>query len=237
MAARWIALVTGANKGIGKEIARGLARAGQSVFLGVRDIARGEVAAADLRSDGEVKAIRLDVTSQETVSAAVREIEAAHGRLDVLVNNAGLNAIKRKPSEETVEEFRTVYETNVFGVVRVTNAFLPLLRRSTAGRIVNVTSLRGSISDDEEAWAGQPSMLYGSSKTALNALTAHYARELVGTAIKVFGAAPSHVATDFNNFRGKHTPQEGAAIAIRLATDAQGCVSGRNYNDTRELPW
>jgi len=236
MAAQRVALVTGANKGIGKEIARGLARAGQSVFLGARDLSRGNAAAAELARDGDVKAIRLDVTDQSSISEAVQMIEKLHARLDVLVNNAGVNAIKRKPSEEIVEDFQRVYDTNVFGVVRVTNAFLPLLRRSLAARIVNVTSLRGSIGD-EEAWAGQTSMLYASSKTALNALTAHYARELADIPIEVFGAAPSHVATDFNNFRGKHTPEEGAAIVVKLATDSRGRVSGRNYNDLRELPW
>ena len=231
-----IALVTGGNKGIGKEVVRGLARLGQRVYLGSRDLARGKVAVEDLRSDGDIQVIQLDVLSTESVQSAAKEIEARHGRLDVLINNAGIIAGRRQPSEEAVEDFRAVFETNVFGVVRVINVFLPLLRRSPAARIVNVTSLRGSIGD-EEAWAGQPSMLYASSKTALNALTAHYAHELSATAIRVFGAAPSHVATDMNNFRGKHTTAEGAAIVVKLATEDGNWVSGSNYSDVRRLPW
>ena len=214
-----VALVTGANKGIGKAIVQGLAREGFLVYLGARDPGRG-TAAAELQADGAVHFVQLDVTDPDSVQAAARTIESAAGRMDVLVNNAGISSAPgsrfRTPAEESVENLRAVYETNVFAVVRVTNAFLPLLLRSMAGRIVNVTSKRGSIGE-EGAWVGRPNMTYSTSKTALNAVTVHYARSLVETSIKVNGAAPGHVATDFNGFRGSRTPAEGAAVAIRLA--------------------
>jgi NAD(P)-dependent dehydrogenase (short-subunit alcohol dehydrogenase family) len=178
----------------------------------------------------------------EVAAAAVR-IEADFGYLDALVNNAGVNTGTGrhidhllKPTEETADDLRFVYETNVFAVVRMTNAFLPLLRRSSAGRIVNVTSKRGSIGE-EGAWVGQPDMAYSSSKTALNALTVHYARELAGTAIKVNGAAPGHVATDFNDFRGTRSPEQGAAVAVRLANLPADGPSGAVFEDDVQLAW
>jgi NAD(P)-dependent dehydrogenase (short-subunit alcohol dehydrogenase family) len=126
--------------------------------------------------------------------------------------------------------------SNVFGVVRMINAFLPLLRRSPAGRIVNVTSKRGSIGE-AGAWVGQPDMAYSSSKTALNALTVHYARELAGTPVKVSGAAPGHVATDFNGFRGTRTPEQGSAVAIRPATWPEDGPTGAVFEDDVQLAW
>lgn len=230
------ALVTGANKGIGKEIARGLARFGMVVFVGARNVERGRAAVVELSQDGTVIPVQLDVTDRASVERVVLLIDRDYGYLDVLVNNAGTNVGYQKPSEVTADDFRTVYETNVFGVVTVTSLLLPLLLRSDAGRIVNVTSVRGSVGA-EAAWVGQPSMPYSTSKTALNAMTVHYARELAHTPIKVNGAAPGHVATDFNGFRGTRSPAEGAAIAIRLATlDASG-PSGGVFDDSGRLPW
>jgi NAD(P)-dependent dehydrogenase (short-subunit alcohol dehydrogenase family) len=230
------ALVSGANKGIGKAIAAGLLTDGFVVYVGARDLERGRAAAEDLAGAGDARALQLDVTSDADVDDAVARITQDFGHLDVLVNNAGVNVGYQRPTEETVENLRYVYETNVFAVVRVTNAFLALLRQSPAGRIVNVTSKRGSIGE-EGAWVGQPSMAYSSSKTALNALTVHYARELADTSIKVNGAAPGHVATDFNGFRGSRTPEEGAVVAVRLATlDANG-PTGAVFEDERQLAW
>jgi NAD(P)-dependent dehydrogenase (short-subunit alcohol dehydrogenase family) len=215
-----IALVTGANKGIGKAIVQGLARDGFVVYLGARDPERGRAAAAELAANGDVRFVQLDVTDAISVRAAAQTVESEVGRLDVLVNNAGISSAPgsrfRTPTEESAENIRTVYETNVFAVVTVTNTFMPLLLRSNAGRIVNVTSKRGSIGE-EGAWVGRPYMAYSTSKTALNALTVHYARSLAETSVKVNGAAPGHVATDFNGFRGSRTPEQGAAVAIRLA--------------------
>ncbi len=173
-----VALVTGANKGIGKAIVQGLARDGFIVYLGARNPERGRAAAAELKADDAVHFVQLDVTDPASVRAAAQTIESEAGRLDVLVNNAGISSAPgsrfRTPTEETAENIRTVYETNVFAVVRVTNTFIPLLLQSNAGRIVNVTSKRGSIGE-EGAWVGRPYMSYSTSKTALNALTVHYA--------------------------------------------------------------
>jgi NAD(P)-dependent dehydrogenase (short-subunit alcohol dehydrogenase family) len=235
-----VALVTGANKGIGKAIARGLARDGFVVYLGARDLEKGKAAAEELREEGEVRVIALDVADARSVTAARQTIELEAGQLDVLVNNAGISSAPGSrfsvPMVETAENMRAVYETNVFAVVTVTNAFIPLLLKSTAGRIVNVTSKRGSIAE-EGAWVGRPNMAYSSSKTALNAITVHYARSLAETAVKVNGAAPGHVATDFNGFRGTRTPEEGAAVAIRLAQLGSEGPSGLVFEDETQLTW
>jgi NAD(P)-dependent dehydrogenase (short-subunit alcohol dehydrogenase family) len=238
-----VALVTGGNKGIGRAIVAGLATEGFVVYLGARDARRGQQTATELSDIGDVRFIQLDVTNQAEVDGAVGRMDSEFGWLDALVNNAGVNITNfrnpdrlTKPTEETADDLRNVYEVNVFAVVRVTNAFLPLLLRSPAGRIVNVTSKRGSIGE-EGAWVGQASMAYSSSKTALNALTVHYARELVDTAMKVNGAAPGHVATDFNGYRGTRTPEEGAAVAIRLANlDVDG-PTGAVFEDEARLAW
>jgi len=238
-----VALVTGANKGIGRAIAAGLAERNFTVYLAARDAARGESAAAELRSIGDVRFIPLDVTSQADVDAAAKRLDGDFSQLDALVDNAGVSTLNHrpldhlpKPTEETADDMRFVYEVNVFAVVRMVNAFLPLLLRSPAGRIVNVTSKRGSIGE-EGAWVGQPSMAYSSSKTALNAVTVHYARELADTPIKVNGAAPGFVATDFNNFRGTRTPEQGAAVAIRLATLGPDGPTGTVFEDDTRLAW
>jgi NAD(P)-dependent dehydrogenase (short-subunit alcohol dehydrogenase family) len=236
-----VALVTGANKGIGKAIVKGLACSGLVVYLGARDQVRGKAAAADLASRGDVRFIQIDVTDEVSVRTAAAKVDEDFGLLDVLINNAGIggvgpDGVVRRPSELTATDLRIVYETNVFAIVTVTNTFLPLLRKAVAGRIVNVTSKRGSIGE-EGAWVGQPYMPYSSSKTALNALTAHYARELAGTPIKVNGAAPGHVATDFNNFRGTRTPEEGAAVAIRLAQFNWDGPNGLVFENEQRLAW
>jgi NAD(P)-dependent dehydrogenase (short-subunit alcohol dehydrogenase family) len=235
-----VALVTGANKGIGKAIVKGLARAGFTVFLGARDVERGREAVTELQAVGDVRFIQLDVTDLTSVLAARQSIEAETGRLDVLVNNAGISSAPGSrfsaPIEENAENMRVVYETNVFAVITVTNAFVPLLLKSDAGRIVNVTSKRGSIGE-EGAWVGRPNMAYSSSKTALNALTVHYARSLVSTSIKVNGAAPGHVATDFNGFRGTRTAEQGADVAIRLAQLDSDGPTGVVFEDEQQLAW
>jgi len=231
-----IALVTGANKGIGKAIVKGLANKGVTVLLGARNAERGMKAVNELKDEGKVDFLKLDVTDSESVASACNEIEKNYGRLDILVNNAGVALGNPKPGEATADDFREIYETNVFAVVEVTNKMLPLLKRSSAGRIVNISSIRGSLGA-EGAFVGQPYIAYSSSKTAHNALTVHYARELRDTKIKVNSAAPGHVATDFNNFKGIRTPEEGAAIAIRLAMLDENGPTGGFLNDDGTITW
>jgi NAD(P)-dependent dehydrogenase (short-subunit alcohol dehydrogenase family) len=231
-----VALVTGANKGIGKEIARGLLQRGFTVLLGARDPERGQSAATELAPDGDAVFLRVDVTDEWSIGVAAAMIEDRYGRLDVLVNNAGTPAPRELPSEVTAGLMRAVFETNVFGVVAVTHAMLPLLKRSGAGRIVNVSSLRGSLGDPG-AFVGQPSMPYSTSKTALNAVTVHYSRELVPFGIKVNAAAPGHVATDLNGHRGTRRPAEGAAIAIELATIGPDGPTGGLFDDSGPIAW
>ncbi len=235
-----VALITGANKGIGKAIAQGLAADAFIVYLGARDPERGKAAEAELAAQGDVRFVPLDVTDAASVQAALQRIESEAGRLDVLVNNAGISSAPGSrfsdPIQETAENLRSVYETNVFAVVTVTNAFIPLLLKSEAGRIVNITSKRGSIGE-EGAWVGRPNMAYSSSKTALNAITVHYARSLASTTIKVNGAAPGHVATDFNAFRGTRTSEQGAAVAIRLAQLEHDGPTGLVFEDDTQLAW
>ncbi|QHC62706.1 SDR family NAD(P)-dependent oxidoreductase [Rathayibacter festucae] len=236
-----LALVTGGNKGIGLAIARGLAWKGFTVLLGARSVDAGRDAAGTL--DGDVRPVLLDVTRQDHVDALAARVAEEFGRLDVLVNNAGVNTLTfhpmdhlPTPTEETVDDIRSVYEVNVFAVVRMMTAFLPLLTRAEDGRVVNITSKRGSLGE-EGAWVGQPSMAYSSSKTALNALTVHYAREFAATTLKINGAAPGHVATDFNDFRGSRTPDEGAAVAVRLATLPADGPTGAVFEDDHRLAW
>ena len=230
-----VALVTGGNRGIGIAIVRGLADKGFTVLLAARSVEAGYAAASSL--EGDVRPVVLDVTNQTQIDALAADVAAEFGHLDALVNNAGVNTLTfhpmdhlPTPTEETVDDIKNVYEVNVFGVVRMMNAFLPLLLNAQTPRVVNVTSKRGSIGE-EGAWTGQPSMAYSSSKTALNALTVHYAREFADSALKINGAAPGHVATDFNNFRGTRTPDEGAAVAVRLATLPADGPTGAVFED------
>ncbi|MEV0612892.1 SDR family oxidoreductase [Nonomuraea sp. NPDC050404] len=233
-----IALITGANKGIGYEIARLLAGQGVTTIVGARDEERGRAAAERLGQPY----VRLDVTDEESVAAAAKWIDGEHGRLDILINNAGiagdLNALV--PSTVTAAAIREVYETNVFGVVTVTNAMLPLLRRSESGRIVNMSSELGSLAMamDREGPLWEANFLpYNSSKSALNMITVCYAKELMDTPIKVNAANPGYCATDLNGHSGHRTAEQGAAIAVRLATlDGDG-PTGAYLEDAGSLRW
>ncbi|MGH8876297.1 MAG: SDR family oxidoreductase [Stackebrandtia sp.] len=237
-----IALITGANKGIGFEIARQLGEEGNIVLVGARDEVRGKHAADSLAGYGiEAAPLRIDVTDPTSVTDSAIQIEQRYGRLDILVNNAGIaGGFTGAPSEATADDMREVYETNVFGVVSVTNAMLPLLRRSEAGRIVNMSSHVGSLtlnSDPNSPFAGLNLIAYQSSKTALNAITVAYQKELWGTPIKVNAALPGVVATDINNQRGPRTPAEGAVIAVRLALLDDTGPSGTCLSDNGVVPW
>src|ERR1700719_1673465 len=201
--AETIALVTGANKGIGREISRQLAATGISVMLGARDRERGEKAAAELRAQGlPVEFIQIEVTSQPSVDQAAAEVERRHGRLDILVNNAGIALDWLPGSELTVEALQETFDTNVFGVFRVTKALLPLLKRSKHGRIVNLSSGLGSLTrnaDPNNSLAVRNMLLaYCASKAALNMITIQFANELKSMGIKVNSANPGFTATDMN---------------------------------------
>ena len=235
------ALVTGANKGIGYEIAAGLGALGWTVGVGARDDARREAAVAKLRAGGaDAFGVPLDVTDDASAAAAARLIEERTGRLDVLVNNAGITGtVPQEPTKVDPEVIRTVVETNVIGVVRVTNAMLPLLRRSAHPRVVNQSSHLSSLTLRTAPGAdfGPPSGAYAPSKTFLNAVTVQYAEELADTGIKINLACPGYVATDFNNFQGTSTPAAGARIAVRLATLPDDGPTGGMFDDAGAVAW
>jgi NAD(P)-dependent dehydrogenase (short-subunit alcohol dehydrogenase family) len=220
-----IALITGANKGIGLETARQLGTRGITVLAGARDEARGQQAERALRDalrDGaDARFVPLDVTDEKSVRQAADWIDKEYGRLDILINNAGI-ARGQLPSETDLDQMREVYETNVFGVILVTNAMLPLLRRAPAARIVNVSSEVGSITsmtDPASPLAQMPAGLaYPSSKSALNMITAMYAKELRDTPIKINAANPGYTKTDLNRNTGFRSVAEGAEASVHLAT-------------------
>lgn len=234
------ALVTGANKGLGFEIAAGLGAMGHRVAVGARDRARGEAAVAKLHAAGvDAFAIPLDVRSDRGVAEAAGLIE----RLDVLVNNAGISGETgpgwvQDPTTLDLDVVREVVDTNVYGVIRVTNAMLPLLRLAPSPRIVNISSSVGSMTwqADPTVEVGPIMAAYAPSKSYLNAITVQYARQLAGTNILVNAVCPGLIATDFTGFHGR-PPREAAAIAIRMATLPDGGPTGTFVNDDGVIPW
>jgi len=239
-----VALITGANKGIGFEIARQLGTKDIIVLIGARDQTRGGEAARKLRSEGiDASAVHLDVTDQVMINTVASFIDETYGKLDVLVNNAGISIPEGRvpPSELDLEVFRKTYDTNVFGVFAVTKAMLPLLRRSDAGRIVNISSSVGSLtlnSDPKSFYAQMPPLLaYCSSKTAVNAITVFFANELRQTNIKVNSVSPGYVATDLNDHSGFLTPQQGAALPVTFATLPEDGPSGGFFEGNEAVPW
>jgi NAD(P)-dependent dehydrogenase (short-subunit alcohol dehydrogenase family) len=241
MSEKTIALVTGANKGIGYEIAAGLGALGWSVGVGARDEQRRADAVARLCAAGaDAFAVPLDVTSDDSVTVATQLIEERAGRLDVLINNAGIaGGGPEEPTSIDLEAVRRLLETNVIGVIRVTNAMLPLLRRSAHPRIVNQSSHVGSLTLQTTPGVdlGGISAAYAPTKTYLNAVTIQYAKELTGTSILINNACPGYVATDLNGFSGTQTPEQGAAIAIRLATLPDDGPTGQLFDDNGVVPW
>jgi NAD(P)-dependent dehydrogenase (short-subunit alcohol dehydrogenase family) len=230
-----VALVTGANKGIGKEIARQLAAVGLAVYVGSRDTARGERAVEEI--GGAARLLVLDVTDAASIADAARQA----GTLDILVNNAGISGDGKTADRDDVSTFHRIYETNVFGVVAVTNALLPALRRSAHPRIVNISSGTGSLT-----WATGPEFphrgtyaAYRSSKAALNALTVYYAHALAGDGIKVNALAPGLRRTDLNATAASDgDPAEAAAGAVRLALLPDDGPSGEFFSwDGTPVPW
>ena len=236
-----IALITGANKGIGREIARQLATWGATVLVGARDPGRGEAAAQALAADRlDARFLRIDVTEQATIDAAAGRIERDFGKLDILVNNAGIGIDNAPPSQLEMDVLRRTYETNFFGVFAVTKAMLPLLRRSESARIVNISSGLGSLtqnSDPGYRYARAKLLAYNSSKSSLNALTIQFAYELRDTPIKVNAADPGYVATDLNNHMGTRTVEQGARIAVELATLPADGPTGGFFDVDGVVPW
>jgi NAD(P)-dependent dehydrogenase (short-subunit alcohol dehydrogenase family) len=232
------ALVTGANKGIGKEIARQLAAAGLTVYVGSRDPLRGQQAVDEI--GGDARLLILDVTNAQSIAEAARQVE----NLDVLVNNAGISIDLNPATETDVDAFRRTYETNVFGVVAATNAFLSALRRSARPRIVNISSGTGSL-----GWSTGPQpqfpatgslAAYRSSKTALNALTVFYAQALAADGFKVNALAPGLRKTDLNVTAAASggDPAEAAAGAVRLALLPDDGPTGEFLSwDGTPVPW
>jgi NAD(P)-dependent dehydrogenase (short-subunit alcohol dehydrogenase family) len=247
-----VALVTGANQGIGLQIAKELAAENFTVLVGSRDLARGEEAAKTI--DGDAHALQLNVTDQASIAAAAERVRNEFGRLDVLVNNAAISntglrpgvsveeyAKSTRPSNVSLDELRAVFETNVFGVVAVTQAMLPLLREAPAARIVNVSSGAGSLtlnSDPAFPWRSIFGPVYPASKTALNAMTLAMAIELESTGIKVNAASPGFTKTNLNNYAGTETVEEGAREAVRLALlGPDGPTGTFSHAKLGPLPW
>lgn len=246
-----VALVTGANQGIGLQIAKDIAAHGFTVLIGSRSLERGEAAAKEVGH--EARALQLDVTDQASITAAAERVRNELGRLDVLVNNAAISNTRLRPGE-TIEEYsksarpsvvslaemRAVFETNVFGVVAVTQAMLPLLREAPAARIVNVSSGVGSLTRNADPTSPRRSMfgpVYPASKTALNAVTLAMAIELESTGIKVNAACPGFTKTNLNNYAGTQTVEEGAREPVRLALLGPDGPTGTFSNAAGVIPW
>lgn len=238
-----IALITGANKGIGFETARQLGAAGVHVIIGSRQLHAAEDAVARLRQQGlSAEPIQLDVTDSTSVQQAAQTIASRHGQLDILVNNAGImrDAFDLPPSAQALPMWRETFDTNLFGVVTVTQALLPLIKKSAQGRIVNVSSILGSMAanvDPTSAFYSFKIPAYNVSKTALNAWTIHLAFELKDTGIKVNAAHPGFVKTDLHGVDAPMAPAEGAATSVRLALLAADGPTGRFYHAAEEQPW
>lgn len=240
-----VALITGANKGLGLETARQLGKLGYVVLLGSRDAQKGEVAARQLRDDGvDARVVKLEVTKQADIDAAAAQIENEFGKLDVLVNNAGVMIekgwTKNTTSETTMENLRATFDANVFAAFAVTKAMLPLLRKSEAGRIVNVSSILGSIS--LQATKGSPTygtklFAYNASKAALNMLTISLAHELRNTRIKVNSAHPGWVKTDLGGSAAPMSVVDGAKTEVELATLGEDGPTGSFFHAGKEIAW
>jgi len=236
-----IALVTGANKGIGYEIARGLGAKKITVLAGARDEARGQAAVAKLNAEGtDARFIKLDVTDQATIRHAAEWIEKEFGRLDILINNAGIAEWGLKPSNVDLAKVREVYETNFFGPVALIQGMLPLLKKSKHGRIVNVSSSLGSLTISSylnSPFADFLALGYNTSKSALNSMTIQFAKELRNTPIKVNAICPGYCATDINGNSGPRSAAQGAVAAIQYATLGEDGPTGGYFNDEGRVPW
>lgn len=233
-----VALVTGANTGVGFQIAKALSNDGYTVYVAARDIQKGEAAVSEIGTNA--KAIQLDITDTESINAAVAKIQAEFGYLTLLVNNAAIShagkpgrtmeeiLAAQKPSIAPIGELRTVWDTNVFGTLAVTQAFLPLLHNTASARIVTVSSALGSLNlnaNPHNPYRAAFDAVYGASKTALNGIFLSLAIELESTNIKVHLVSPGFTATALNNFQGTDTVEHGSLEPIRVAL-AEGLPNG-----------
>ena len=239
---RKIALITGANKGIGYEVARQLGQHGITVLVAARSAQLGAEAVAKLRAGGaDAHFVELDVTRDETIKKAAENIQKEYGRLDILVNNAGVVAKgDSAPSSADPEAVRRILDVNFFGVLAVTQAMLPLVRKSAAGRIVMVSSGLGSLTlNSDPSWEFAPVKMlgYNGSKAILNMLTVQLAWELRDTAIKVNTVNPGYTATDLNGHQGNQTVEEGAAETVRQALIAADAPTGSFFETGGTVPW
>ena len=238
-----IALITGANKGIGFETARQLGKQEVTILLGARDAAKGEAAAARLRGEGlDVRSLPLDVTETDSIRRAVDKVTQEFGRLDILINNAGVmvDDQTKKVSEQSLDAWRTTFDTNVFGLVATTQAFLPLLRKSAAGRIVNLSSILGSNtlhSDPQSPIYDFKVPAYNVSKSAVNAYTVQLAYELRDTRIKVNAAHPGWVKTEMGGEGATMELPDGAKTSVALSTLAADGPTGSYTHMGEALPW
>jgi NAD(P)-dependent dehydrogenase (short-subunit alcohol dehydrogenase family) len=240
-----IALITGANKGIGLETARQLAQIGVHVLIGARDATKGQAAVQLLQSEGlNAELLELDVTQENSVKAAAHTVMQRHDRLDILVNNAGINPEFSQGAfsfeQLSLETLMQIYQTNVFGAFLAMREFLQLLHKSDAGRIVNISSSLGSLteqSDPTSLYYAVATTGYNSSKAALNALTVQLAKQLTDTNIKVNSICPGWVQTDMGTDAAPRTVAEGARIIIKLATLPQDGANGGFFNEDGVIPW
>ncbi|OXM87053.1 SDR family oxidoreductase [Paenibacillus rigui] len=237
---RKVALITGGNRGLGFETARQLGSLGYTVLLGARNKEKGaEAAAKQQAQENDAHCIELDVTDQATIDAAAQKISMEYGKLDVLINNAGIGDI-HKFTDLSVADLKRSFDTNFFCAFSVSQAMLPLIEKSDAPRIVNISSSIGSITLHSDPASGVyplKALAYSSSKTALNQLTTHLAFTLKDTPAKVNSICPGFVATDFNNGYGDLTPEQGSRIIVRYATLTEEGPTGGYFNEQGVIPW
>jgi NAD(P)-dependent dehydrogenase (short-subunit alcohol dehydrogenase family) len=237
------ALITGANRGIGFETAKQLAQLDHFVYIGSRDKEKGQRAKQELQNSGlsHVDVLELDVTDIDSIKRARRSLETKLTALDVLINNAGIRGeVPQLASKMPIERLREVFETNVFGVIQVTQEFIPLLRKSEVPIIVNVTSDLGSLTlRSDPSWKYYPleRAAYGPSKTALNAYTIALAVELKDSNFKVNCVNPGYTATAFNNYTGTKPVSQGAAVIVKYATLKENGPTGKFFSEEGETPW
>ncbi|KAM0450975.1 hypothetical protein ACHAO4_006368 [Trichoderma viride] len=232
-----IVLVTGANQGIGFEIAKSLSsKSGYHVLMGSRDPQRGIDAAKQLQEQGlDVEPITIDITSENSIAEAVQQVTSKFGRLDVLVNNAGVCILAERTAAPSLRNFQDTFTVNTFGTTLTTEAFIPLLTASSTPRIVFVSSSIGSLTLQGDYPVGLP--IYRSSKAALNMIMLHYAFKYKDAGWKINAACPGHCATNLNNYAGADTPESGALTAVRLATLGDDGETGTFSNKEGIVAW